>query len=66
MPTGQSEGKHNVHIHSAFFVLMFALSPLLPLICSDRGEAAGYLGSHDEEQDATSEWLKSMCPVCRL
>ena len=60
MPTGQSEGEHIVLIHSAVFVLVFASSLLLPLICSDRREAAGYLGSHDQEQDATSEWSKSM------
>ena len=63
MPTGQGEGEHNVLIHSAVFVLMFASSPLLPLICSDRREAASYLGSHDEEQDGTSEWSMSICRI---
>ena len=42
-------------------MLMFASSLLLPLICSDRREAASYLGSHDEEQDATSEWSIHVC-----
>ena len=50
-------------IYSAVFVPMFASSQLLPLICSDSREAASYLGSHDEEQDATSEWS---IPVCRF
>ena len=39
---------------------MFASSLLLPLIYSDRREAASYLGSHDEEQDTTSEWSISV------
>ena len=48
------------------FALMFASSLLFPLIVSDRREDGSYLESHDEEQDATSEWSISMCPVCML
>ena len=48
------------------FAHMFASSLLLPLMNSDRREDGSYLGSHDEEQDATSEWSISLCPVCRL
>ena len=39
---------------------MFPSSILLPLIFSDGREAASYLESHDEEQDATSEWSISV------
>ena len=41
-------------------MFMFASSLFLPLFCSDRREAASYLGSHDEEQDATSKWSISV------
>ena len=42
-------------------MFMFASSMFLPLICSDRREAAGYRGSHEEEQDATSESISVSC-----
>ena len=46
------------------FMLMFASSLLLPLIGSVRREVVSYLGSHDEEQDATSKlsiWTYVSC-----